>query len=159
LALAGSDARVLRPETAKRRGDGVPNMARRSTLDLAVIGNCRTAALVDTRGRMVWWCFPRFDSDPVFSRLLAADDEKGFCAGHMEGAVAHEAAYLRNTAIVRTSIRDGAGNEVLITDFVPRFRRFERVFNPPQVFRRIEPAAGLPRVKIRVRPTFNYGQP
>src|SRR5262245_16170718 len=137
----------------------VPNMARRSTLDLAVIGNCRTAALVDTRGRMVWWCFPRFDSDPVFSRLLAGDDEKGFCDVHMEGAVAHEAAYLRNTAIVRTSIRDGAGNEVLITDFVPRFRRFERVFNPPQVFRRIEPAAGLPRVKIRVRPTFNYGQP
>jgi GH15 family glucan-1,4-alpha-glucosidase len=132
---------------------------RRSALDLAVIGNCRTAALIDTAGRIVWWCFPRFDTDPVFSRLLAGSEEKGFCDVTLEGAVAHEAAYLRNTALVRTVIRDGAGNAVMITDFTPRFRRFERVFNPPQIFRRIEPLSGLPRIKIRVRPTFNYGQP
>jgi GH15 family glucan-1,4-alpha-glucosidase len=133
--------------------------AKAPPLDLGVIGNCRTAALLDTRGRLVWWCFPRFDSDPVFSRLLAGDEEKGFCDVCLEGAVAHEAAYLRNTAIVRTTVRDGAGNAITITDFIPRFRRFERVFNPPQIFRRIEPAGGLPRIKIRVRPTFNYGQP
>jgi GH15 family glucan-1,4-alpha-glucosidase len=133
--------------------------AKGSSLDLGVIGNCRTAALIDTAGRIVWWCFPRFDSDPVFSRLLAGNEEKGFCDVHMEGAVSHEAAYLRNTAIVRTTIRDGNGNAVTVTDFTPRFRRYERVFNPPQIFRRIEPAAGLPRIKIRVRPTFNYGQP
>jgi GH15 family glucan-1,4-alpha-glucosidase len=133
--------------------------AQGSPLDLGVIGNCRTAALLDTRGRIVWWCFPRFDSDPVFSRLLSGAKEKGFCDVHLEGAVAHEAAYLRNTAIIRTTIRDNAGNAVTITDFTPRFRRFERVFNPPQIFRRIEPVAGLPRIRIRVRPTFNYGQP
>ena len=40
----------------------------------------------------------------------------------------------------------------------PRFQRYERVFNPAQIFRRIEPLAGLPRIKIRVRPTFNYGE-
>src|SRR5262245_47819787 len=131
---------------------------KRSTLDLAAFGNCRTAALIDTAGRIVWWCFPRFDSDPVFSRLLAGSEEKGFCDVTLDGAVAHEAAYLRNTALIRTTIRDGAGNAVTITDFTPRFRRFERVFNPPQIFRRIEPTAGLPRVRIRVRPTFNYGQ-
>ena len=44
-------------------------------LDLALIGNCRIAALVNPTGRIVWWCFPRFDSDPVFSRLLAGDEE------------------------------------------------------------------------------------
>jgi len=75
----------------------------------------------------------------------------------VEGAVSHEASYLRNTAIVQTIIRDGAGNALSITDFTPRFKRYERVFNPAQIFRRIEPLAGLPRVKIRVRPTFNYG--
>ena len=51
------------------------------------------------------------------------------------------------------------GNALRITDFTPRFKRFERVFNPPQIFRRIEPLAGLPRIRIRVRPTFNYGGP
>ena len=30
------------------------------------------------QGRLVWWCFPRFDSDPVFCRLIAGDEEKGF---------------------------------------------------------------------------------
>ena len=33
-------------------------------LDLALIGNCRIAALVNPTGRIVWWCYPRFDSDP-----------------------------------------------------------------------------------------------
>jgi GH15 family glucan-1,4-alpha-glucosidase len=132
---------------------------KKSTLELAAIGNCRTAALLDASGRIVWWCFPRFDSDPVFSRLLAGAEEKGFCDVVLEGAATSEASYIRNTALVRTVIRDRAGNAAMITDFTPRFRRFERVFNPPQIFRRIEPLAGLPRIKIRVRPTFNYGQP
>jgi len=35
-------------------------------LDLAVIGNGRTAALVDPCSRIVWWCYPRFDGDPIF---------------------------------------------------------------------------------------------
>lgn len=128
-------------------------------LDLAVIGNCRTAALVDMGGRVSWWCFPRFDSDPVFSRLLSGNDEKGFCDITLEGQTGSEAAYQRNTAIVETIMRDGSGNAVRITDFTPRFKRFERIFNPSQLYRRIEPLAGLPRVRIRVRPTFNYGQP
>jgi len=28
-------------------------------LDLAVIGNGRIAALVNTNGQIVWWCFPQ----------------------------------------------------------------------------------------------------
>ncbi len=47
-------------------------------LDLALIGNGRTAALLEPGSRIVWWCFPRFDSDPVLCRLLAGDEEKGF---------------------------------------------------------------------------------
>jgi GH15 family glucan-1,4-alpha-glucosidase len=139
--------------------DGHAKGGRGGPLDLAVIGNCRIAALTDTRGRIVWWCFPRFDADPVFSRLLSGHEEKGFCDVVMDGAVAWEAAYVRNTAIVETIIRDANGNALRITDFTPRFKRFERVFNPPQIFRRIEPIAGLPRIAIRVRPTFNYGVP
>ena len=41
-----------------------------STLDLAVIGNCNIAALVDQRANLVWMCFPRLDGDPVFCSLL-----------------------------------------------------------------------------------------
>jgi GH15 family glucan-1,4-alpha-glucosidase len=128
-------------------------------LDLAVIGNCRTAALVDPTARLVWWCFPRFDADPVFSRLLAGDEEKGFSDVVLDGMTHYESDYERNSAIVSTVLSDGRGNAVRITDFAPRFRQFGRMFRPPQLFRVIEPVAGLPRITIRVRPTHSYGKP
>jgi GH15 family glucan-1,4-alpha-glucosidase len=130
-----------------------------SDLDVAPIGNGRIAALVNTAGRIVWWCFPRLDSDPVFSRLLAGDEEKGFCDVVLQGQTAARAQYVRNTAIVETVLEDSGGNAVRITDFAPRFLRFERAFHPAQIIRRIEPLRGLPRVTIRLRPTVNYGQP
>jgi len=128
-------------------------------LDLALIGNCRVAAFVDRRARIVWWCFPRFDGDPVFSRLLAGDEEKGFCDVVMADMVYCDAQYQRNTAIVETIMTDARGAQVRITDFAPRFERFERMFHPPQIIRRIEPIGGLPRIAIRARLTQNYGRP
>ncbi len=136
-----------------------PTGSTTSNLDVAPIGNGRIAALVNTQGRIVWWCFPRLDSDPVFSRLIAGDEEKGFCDVVLQGQTASHAKYVRNTAIVETVLEDAGGNAVRITDFAPRFLRFERAFHPAQIIRRIEPLRGLPRVSIRLRPTFNYGQP
>jgi GH15 family glucan-1,4-alpha-glucosidase len=128
-------------------------------LDLAVIGNCRTAALVDPGSRIVWWCFPRFDSDPVFCRLLAGDEEKGFTDVVVEDLVETKSDYVRNTAIVETVLRDRRGGAVKITDFAPRFHQFGRTFRPPHLVRIIEPVAGLPRITLRFRPTHDYGQP
>ncbi len=127
-------------------------------LDLAVIGNSRTAALVDPDGRIVWWCFPRLDGDPVFSRLLAGDEEKGFTDVVLDDIAETRSEYLRNTATVVTTLADRHGNAVRITDFAPRFFNFGRVFRPPQLMRIIEPVSGLPRIVIRFRPTFDYGR-
>ena len=127
-------------------------------LDLAVIGNGQTAALLEPASRLVWWCFPRFDGDPVFSRLLAGDEEKGFCDVVLDDMVDFSSDYERNTAIVSTVLTNSHAS-VKITDFAPRFRNYERIFRPPQLIRIIEPAAGLPRVTIRVRPTSDYGKP
>ncbi len=128
-------------------------------LDLAVIGNCRTAAFVDPTARLVWWCFPRFDSDPVFSRLLAGNEEKGFSDVVLDGMADFQSDYVRNTTIVSTVLTDTHGNAVRITDFAPRFRQYGRIFRPPQLFRIIEPVTGLPRITIRIRPTHAYGKP
>ena len=128
-------------------------------LDLAIIGNGRTAALVDPSSRIVWWCYPRFDSDPIFSRLLAGKEEKGFSDVVLDDLAEYQSEYVRNTAIVSTLLIDRQGGKVRITDFVPRFRQFGRIFRPPQIFRIIEPVAGLPRITIRMRPTSDYGKP
>ena len=41
-----------------------------TTLDLAVIGNCAIASLIDQNARHNWFCFPRLDGDPVFCALV-----------------------------------------------------------------------------------------
>ena len=127
-------------------------------MDFALIGNCQTAALIDRRARIVWWCFPRFDSDPVFSRLLAGDEEKGFCEVALADLVEVKTQYLRNTAVVETMLVDARGGQVRVVDFAPRFDLYGRTYRAPQIVRRIEPIAGLPRITIKVRPTCNYGE-
>jgi GH15 family glucan-1,4-alpha-glucosidase len=127
-------------------------------LDLAVIGNGRTAALVEPSSRIVWWCMPRYDGDPVFCRLLAGDEEKGFTDVVLDGQVETRSSYLRNTATVVTELIDDKGGAVRITDFAPRFQIFGRTFRPPQIMRIIEPIGGLPRITIRFRPTHRYGE-
>jgi GH15 family glucan-1,4-alpha-glucosidase len=128
-------------------------------LDLAVIGNGQTAALLEPASRLVWWCYPRFDGDPVFSRLLAGDEEKGFCDVVLDDMVDYASDYERNTPVVSTILTNSQNASVKITDFAPRFRNFGRIFRPPRLIRIIEPAAGVPRIAIRVRPTSDYGRP
>jgi GH15 family glucan-1,4-alpha-glucosidase len=128
-------------------------------LDLAVIGNGRTAALLEPSSRIVWWCLPRYDGDPVFCRLLAGEEEKGFTDVVLDRQVETRSHYVRNTAIVETELTDSDGGTVRITDFAPRFRNFGRIFRPPQLVRIIEPIAGMPRITIRFRATHRYGVP
>ena len=128
-------------------------------LDLAVIGNGRTAALLEPSSRIVWWCLPRYDGDPVFCRLLAGKEDKGFTDVVLDGLVETKSEYVRNTAIVATELIDNNGGAVRITDFAPRFQIFGRTFRPPQLMRIIEPISGMPRVTIRFRCTHRYGEP
>ena len=133
-------------------------MKKSQPLDLAVIGNCRIAAMIDCNARIVWWCFPRLDGDPVFSRLVSGREEKGFADVILEGCVNTRSAYVRNTAVLETFMEDARGGSIRITDFVPRFGRYERIFRPPQIVRRIDRLSGMPRITIRIRPTFEYGK-
>jgi len=127
-------------------------------LDLAVIGNCTWGGLIDRFGRLVWGCLPRFDSDPVFSALLGEEvGEDGVFAVDLLNLVDSEQAYVRNTAILRTVLRDSAGGAVEIRDFAPRFRNHGRMFRPTMLVRRIRPLAGEPRIRIVLRPRCNYG--
>ena len=131
-----------------------------SNLDLAVIGNCNFSALLDSRARIVWCCLPRFDSDPRFCALLNAhkDGEKGFYDVELSDLRESQQRYRHNSAVVETILRDSHGSEIQITDFAPRFKQFGRVFRPGMLVRQIVPLSGAPRVRIRLRPTFGYGQ-
>jgi len=128
------------------------------SLDLAVVGNCTVASLVDPRGRHVWFCYPRLDGDPVFSALVdGAEPEGGFMDLRLANQSDAEQRYLHNTAILETTLTDRDGAKAAVVDFAPRFRQFGRVFRPPMLVRRIAPISGRPRVRFSIRPRFGYG--
>jgi GH15 family glucan-1,4-alpha-glucosidase len=130
-----------------------------SQLDLAVVGNCSYSALVDPRGRVAWACLPRFDGDPIFHSLLGGETEprSGLFEIELDGFAAAEQHYLRNSAVLVTTLRDHNGSAVEITDFAPRFLKSGRMYRPLMLVRQLRPAAGEPRVRIRLRPSHGYG--
>ncbi|HTC54118.1 MAG TPA: glycoside hydrolase family 15 protein [Steroidobacteraceae bacterium] len=127
-------------------------------LNLAVIGNCQIAALIDSGGSIVWACLPRLDGDPVFSALLSpvGEAERGAFCISLEGTVDIHQRYLRNTAIVET-IHEGADASVKVTDFCPRFSSRERIYRPSMIIRIVEPIGGRPVIRVRLRPVGAYG--
>ncbi len=129
-----------------------------NTLDLAAIGNSILSALIDRNARIVWCCYPRLDGDPVFCSLLGGNDaETGFFDIELADQATSEQSYRNNTAILETTLVDRHGGAVRITDFSPRFKHYERIFRASQIIRRIEPVSGTPRIRIRLRPRFDYG--
>lgn len=130
-----------------------------NNLDLGIIGNCGIAALVDSNARIVWCCLPRFDKDPVFHALLGSPKQapgEGMFAIELEDFVSSEQSYIPNTALLKT-ILHGRSGSVQIIDFVPRFQWRDRPFRPQMLIRRITPLEGSPRIKIKVKPRFDYG--
>jgi GH15 family glucan-1,4-alpha-glucosidase len=129
----------------------------RPDLNLAVIGNCQIAALIDAIGSIVWACLPRMDGDAVFCALLNGEAAGGRFAIAMEGATHIRQRYLRNTAVVET-VHEGPDATMRVTDFCPRFSNPERTYRPPMIIRIVEPMAGKPVVRVTLRPSANYGQ-
>src|SRR5262252_2514082 len=84
--------------------------------DYALIGDCRSAALVSRSGAIDWLCWPRFDSPAIFGGLL--DDGAGTWKVHAEGALRVERRYLPDTNVLETRFFTCSGI-LRLTDFMP----------------------------------------
>jgi GH15 family glucan-1,4-alpha-glucosidase len=85
--------------------------------DYALIGDCRSAALVSRDGSIDWLCWPRFDSEACFAALLGTRDHgRWLVAPRDETKVTRR--YRPGTLILETffETRDGA---VTMIDFMP----------------------------------------
>ncbi|MGH8807366.1 MAG: glycoside hydrolase family 15 protein [Noviherbaspirillum sp.] len=132
------------------------------TLDLGLIGNSRTSALIDRKASIVWWCYPYFDSDPICCSLLQSEEQKasfGEIGVELDNAdpVHSEQQYERNSSILVTRLKDAAGNAIEVLDFAPRFYMHGRLFAPTMLVRVVRRTAGRPRITLRVRPAVDYG--
>jgi len=141
------------------------------SLAMGVIGNCGFSALIDARGRIVWCCLPRFDSDPVFNALLEPQPEHGETtmpgvqdsqssafAIEIEDFAEAKQWYEPNTAVLRTQLFDKRGQGIEITDFAPRFFSRSRFFRPMTLVRRVKPINGAPRIRVALDIRFDWGR-
>ena len=94
-----------------------PHSSRIRTLETyAAIGDRRTCALVGRDGSIDWWCWPRFDSTPVFWRLL---DPRGAAWRVAPASPARMLRhYLQDTNVLETTYRTDRGT-LRVTDFAP----------------------------------------
>jgi GH15 family glucan-1,4-alpha-glucosidase len=83
--------------------------------DYALIGDTRTAALCSSDGSIEWLCLPRFDSDPVFGRLVASETGGFFSITVIDEAERPTRRYRDGSAVLETTWRTQSG-ELTLTD-------------------------------------------
>lgn len=117
--------------------------------DYALIGDCKTAALVGADGSIDWLCLPRFDSDSCFAKLLGTKDN-----GHwlLAPKVIRSTSrrYRPGTLILETQFT-AEGGSVRITDFMPH--------DTPRstIMRIVEGISGTVEMHSELKVRFDYG--
>jgi GH15 family glucan-1,4-alpha-glucosidase len=130
---------VVRSDNVARTPDGTSRIQ-----DYGFIGDTRTGALVSSAGSIDWMCWPRFDSEPVFGRLI--DPERG---GHFDLTVA-------GARVVSRHYRDASA--VLVTEWsgpIGQARLIEAMImntRTPAVVRVLECVRGEVEVHLRYAP-------
>ena len=86
--------------------------------DYAIIGDCRTAALVGRDGSVDWLCWPRFDSAACFAALLGAPEHGRWLIAAADPSAKVTRRYRDDTLILETDFETPDGAVTLI-DFMP----------------------------------------
>ena len=86
--------------------------------DYALIGDCKTAALVGRDGSIDWLCLPRFDSGACFAALLGGAEHGRWLIAPKDPAFRAVRRYLDGSLILVTTF-EGASGAVELVDFMP----------------------------------------
>lgn len=125
----------------------------------AIVGNCRTAALISARGSVDWLCLPRFDSPSIFGALLDARRGGSFqvCP---EGEFDARRRYVPDTNILETTFRSSTGTLRLL-DLMPvtdEESRHRHLSPDHELLRVLECVEGEVDVVARCVPRPGYGK-
>ncbi len=123
-----------------------------SIADYAIIGDCRTAALVSRDGAIDWLCLPHFSAPSVFGRLLDAD--AGTCLVRPTASYAVRRSYRPGTAVLETAFATEAG-ELRLEDVVPVLEGIDPMRPQHELLRVVESTASVPyEILIAPRPRY-----
>lgn len=127
--------------------------------EYAMLSDCRSAALVSASGSVDWLCLPRFDSSPLFARLL--DEEAGhFVVAPADPAFKSRWRYRRPGLVLETTWA-GPSGELVVTDALALGRK-ERGHDlghesPGVLLRRVRCTAGAVAVYVDFTPRPEAG--
>ena len=124
----------------------------------ALIGDCRTAALVSRDGSIDWLCWPRFDRPSMFAAIL--DDAGGSFAVRPRDVRKVERRYVEGTNVLQTRF-DCEGGVVELIDLMPVYDEDDkrRMLVPEhELLRCVRCLRGEVEVSITFDPRPNYGR-
>lgn len=135
----------------------------RPIADYAVVGNCHTAALIDTEATVAWFCLPRFDSPAICADILDPRRGGGVYVDLEEPVVCRSRSYIDTTPVLRTELTTRSGT-LRITDFMPAHDDTSSPGAPPaasMLCRLFECTDGVvtARHRCELRPGFASAQP
>lgn len=126
-----------------------------TTYPLGIIGNCTSAALINSDCSIEWLCLPFFDSPSLFARIL--DQNKGgFFKITAQDIISVKQNYIENTAILKTVFETKHGF-FSVSDYMPRFHmEYSITYYPSEIQRDVHVISGKPRLIIELNPRPNY---
>jgi GH15 family glucan-1,4-alpha-glucosidase len=87
--------------------------------DYAIIGDCKTAALVGRDGSIDWLCWPRFDSAACFSALLGECENGRWLIAPKEEPIVVARRYRSGTLVLETEFHTKSGRATLVDFMIP----------------------------------------
>jgi len=87
--------------------------------DYALVGDCKTVALVGRDGSIDWLCWPRFDSAACFAALLGTADNGRWLIVPKDPPLAVRRQYRFGTLVLETEFETETGRAAIVDFMVP----------------------------------------
>ncbi len=126
-----------------------------SNLNFGIIGNCKSAALINKDSSIDWCCLPQFDSPSVFGKILDQNIGGSFKID-CDPSYEVEQSYISNTSILCTRFSNGVDAFELL-DYMPRYNKENDIYYaPPEINRVLKYIKGEPVFRVIYDPRLEY---